>query len=64
MEYTNTRVEDLCENILSAIESHRYGYVDCHTTLDLIEKITTEFRNKYCCPYEKYTAEWYDKHGE
>lgn len=64
MKYTNTEVEFLIGEILSAINYYKEGWNDENPVMDTIEKLCNEFKDKYICPYEKYTEEWYDEHGE
>ena len=67
MKYTNTEVEEFVDKILETIKEYREGW-ECNLDGDYavcdIEKLCNEFKDKYICPYEKYTEEWYDEHGE
>ena len=47
-----------------SINCYREGHDDPESALNDIEETCKDFKDKYCCPYEKYTAEWYDEHGE
>ena len=64
MKFTNTEVEDLIEKILFIIDDCEKGYKDEYKALKQIKNMCKKFNEEYCCPYEKYTAEWYDEHGE
>lgn len=64
MKYTNTEVEDFIESIMTIIDHYKGGFEDPDRTIDIIEELCNDFKNKYICPYEKHTAEWYDEHGE
>jgi hypothetical protein len=68
MKFTNTEVEDLIEKIISLIIDYKMRMnFSMRTSEDVIEEIghmCKEFKDKYICPYEKYTTEWYDEHGE
>lgn len=49
------------------IKSVRYakeGHDDYESALNDIEESCRLFIDEYICPYEKYTEEWYDEHGE
>ena len=64
MKFTNTEVEDFVDNILFSINCYKEGWKDENPIISDIERICNEFKDKYICPYEKYTDEWYDEHGE
>ena len=64
MKFTNTEVEDFVESLLTIIDHYRGDCINADSAIDDIEEACTKFKNEYCCPYEKYTAEWYDEHGE
>lgn len=64
MKFTNTEVETLLDRILFDIKYYKEGNEDAESTIDNIEEVCANFKDNYICPYEKYTAEWYDEHGE
>ena len=64
MKFTNTEVEGFIESIMTIIDHYFGGFEDPHSAIVGIEELCNDFKNEYCCPYEKYTAEWYDEHGE
>lgn len=64
MKFTNTEVEDLLESIMFSINYYKEGHDDPESALKDIEERCRLFRDEYICPYKKYTAEWYDEHGE
>ena len=60
----NKELNYMIDRIRSIITLYKEGQYTEKELINRLEVTCNEYKEKYCCPYEDHTAEWYDEHGE